>query len=99
MTDHAVILLVEDRADDVLLIRRSFEKAHVPNPLHVVTNGEEAVAYLAGEGQYANRDEYPLPHLILLDLKMPKMDGFEFIRWVRGQTGLSGIPIVVLTAS
>src|SRR4051812_45057455 len=99
MSDRAVILLVEDRDDDILLIRKAFERGFIDNPLHVVRDGEEAIYYLAGEGQYSNRAEFPLPDLILLDLKMPKVDGFEVVRWIRRQPGFSSIAVVVLTSS
>ena len=99
MSDTAVILIVEDREDDVLLMRKSFEKAGLPNPIKIVRDGEEALAYLSGEGKYASRDEYPLPSLILLDLKLPGMDGFEVLTWIRKQQGIRGIPVVVLTSS
>src|SRR5438876_8076363 len=96
---EAVILLAEDREDEVMLLRRAFAKANFLNPLHVVSNGEEAIAYLQGEGKYANRDEYPLPSLLLLDLKMPRKNGFEVLQWIRQQPGLSALRVVVLTAS
>src|SRR4030081_1713917 len=99
MSDHAVILLVEDRPDDVVLIRRAFLKGNIINPLFVVYDGEEAIAYLSGEGKYANREEYPLPDLLLLDLKMPQKDGFEVLQWIRDQPGLKSLRVVVLTSS
>jgi len=99
MAEHAVILLAEDEEDYVLLIRRAFEQAKIPNPLHVVWNGQEAIAYLKGEGKYANREEYPLPDLFLLDLKMPRVNGFEVLKWVRSQPGLAPLRILVLTSS
>ena len=99
MPDQAVILLVEDREDDILLVRKSFERAWINNPLLVVRNGEEAIHYLAGEERYANREEYPLPDLILLDLKLPGIDGFDVLRWVRRQPDFGTIPVVVLTSS
>jgi CheY-like chemotaxis protein len=98
VSDTSVILVVEDREDDILLIRRAFEWASVPNPTQVVRDGE-AIAYLIGEGKYANRDEYPLPILVLLDLKLPRKDGFEVLSWIRRQPGIRSIPVVVLTSS
>jgi CheY-like chemotaxis protein len=90
---------VDDREDDVLLIRKAFQKASVPNPLQVARDGEEAVAYLGGVGKFSNRVEYPLPHLVLLDLNMPRMDGFEVLAWIRNQPGLKGMVVIVLTSS
>ena len=95
----AVVLLVEDREDDILLIRKAFAKAGLTNPLYMVRNGEEAIAYLMGESPFSNRNEYPLPDIILLDLKMPKLDGFETLRWIRHQPGLRNLPVIVLTSS
>src|ERR1043166_4419196 len=94
-----VILLVEDREEDVILLRRAFTKANFLNPIQVVSDGDEAIAYLQGAGKYADRSEYPLPKLVLLDLKMPRKDGFEVLQWIRQQPGLSAIRVVVLTAS
>ena len=99
MADQSVILLAEDREDDILLIRRSFTKAFITNPLLVVRDGEEVVSYLEGEGKYSNRDEFPLPDLLLLDLKMPVKDGFEVIKWLRKHPTLKTLPVVVLTSS
>jgi len=99
MSEQALFLLVEDDENDIVLIRRSFIKANVLNPLHVVRTGEEAIEYLTGEGKYARRGEFPLPGLVLLDLKLGKMDGLEVLRWIRKQKGLSSIRVVILTAS
>jgi CheY-like chemotaxis protein len=99
MSDAGIILLVEDRPDDVELVRKAFVKAGITTPLKVVSDGEEAIAYLSGIGLYSNRDEYPLPELILLDLKMPKVDGFETLKWLRAQEGFHTIPVIVLTSS
>jgi len=99
MSERAVILLADDSEDDALLIRQAFQKAFIPSPLYVVTSGEEAIAYLKGEFKYSNRDEYPLPDLLLLDLKMPGTDGFQVLRWIRQTPGLSELRVLVLTSS
>lgn len=99
MPELAVILLAEDEEDYVLLIRQAFAKARIPNPLHVVWNGQEVIAYLKGEGKYSNRDEYPLPDLLLLDLKMPRVNGLEVLKWMRAQPGLATLRVLVLTSS
>jgi CheY-like chemotaxis protein len=99
MAEHAVILLAEDEEDYVLLIRRAFEQANIRNPLQVVWNGEEAISYLKGEGRYSNRAEYPLPDLLLLDLKMPRVNGFEVLKWLRAQPGFGTLRVLVLTSS
>src|SRR5689334_14695041 len=95
----SVILVVEDRADDIFIILRSFERADMKNPVQVVRSGEEAVAYLSGDGKFSDRTEYPLPQLVVLDLKLPGMDGFEVLTWIRQHEGMRGLPVVVLTVS
>ncbi len=99
MPNQPLILLVEDREDDVILVRKAFTAALITNPLEVVRDGEEAIAYLAGEGKYSNRTEYPLPWLVLLDIKMPRVDGFEVLKWIRQQPGLKSVIVIVLTSS
>ncbi len=93
------ILLVEDDANDVMLIKRAFRKACIANPLQIVENGEEAINYLAGKGTYSDREKYPIPILILLDLKLPRKSGYEVLTWIRRQPGLKRIPVVMLTSS
>jgi CheY-like chemotaxis protein len=93
------ILLVEDDADDVLLIKRAFLKAKIANPIQVVSDGDEAVAYLSGAGRYCDRGHFPLPVLILLDLKLPRRSGFEVLEWLRSQPELKRTPVVILTSS
>jgi DNA-binding response OmpR family regulator len=93
------IVLVEDNADDVTLLRRAFQRAAIANPLQVIGNGEAARHYLAGEGAYANRTQYPLPTLMLLDLKLPRVSGFEVLAWLRSQPGLKRLVTVILTSS
>ena len=99
LPEDAVILLVEDRSDDVVLIRRALAEAKIRNPLHVVGDGEKAMAYLEGAGQYCDRERFPMPDLVLLDLKLPKIDGFELLRWIRQQPGIKMLRVVVLTSS
>lgn len=94
-----LILIAEDNEDHAFLLRRALKKGAVLNPVFVVTDGEEAIAYLKGEGKFCDRYEYPLPGLLLLDLKMPKKDGFEVLQWIRQQPGLRRLRIVVLTTS
>ena len=95
------VLLVDDSADDVTFVRMAFKKSHMSELLEVVTSGVEAIEYLEGAGPYADRMKYPLPSLVLLDLRMPVMDGFEVLRRVRGhgREGLRRLPITVLTGS
>jgi len=99
MLDDALILIVEDREDDIAIILKAFEQAKLKNPVTVVRDGAEAIQYLDHQGAFADRAKYPLPQLILLDLKIPGVDGFEVLRWVRSQKHLGGILIVVLSIS
>src|SRR5947209_4971065 len=99
MPETTVILLAEDDEDQIFLIRRALREAGILNPLHVVRNGEEAIAYLSGTDHYANRAEYPLPTLLLLDLKMPRKNGFEVLEWVRSEPNLRALRVIVLTSS
>jgi CheY-like chemotaxis protein len=97
--EQSLILVVDDREDDILMMKRAFTKAKVLNPIQVVYSGEDAIAYFKGEGRFSNRTEFPLPDLILLDLKMPGLDGFDVIRWIKSQPDLRALRIVVLTSS
>jgi CheY-like chemotaxis protein len=99
MPNYDVILLAEDNEDHVLLTRRAFKQAGLVNPIFVVQDGEEAIAYLSGEGKFSNRSEYPLPTLLLLDLKMPRKNGFDVLEWLRHQPTLAALRVVVLTTS
>ena len=99
MPEKTVILLVEDREDDAILVVRSFDKAGIKNPIQVVRDGDEALAYLGGSGSFSNRQAHPLPVLVLLDLKMPRIDGFEVLKWIRAHPQLSPLPVIVLTFS
>ena len=94
-----VILLAEDDPNDVLLIQRAFQRNHVANPVQVVRDGDQALAYLSGQAPFADRERHPLPVLMLMDLKMPRKSGLEVLEWVRQQPGLKRLPIIVLTSS
>jgi CheY-like chemotaxis protein len=93
------ILLAEDDEDDIVLIQRAMQKARLLNPLRVVRDGEEALNYLAGESRYANRQKYPIPFLLLLDLHMPKQNGFDVLCWIRNRPELRRMKVAVLTSS
>jgi len=98
-TEHGIILLVEDNPRDVLLMKRAFHKANLTISLQVVEDGEAAVRYLSGVEPYSDRLRYPLPVLVLLDLKLPRKSGAEVLAWVRKQPELKRLPIVILTSS
>ena len=97
---HLNILLVEDEPNDVFLIERAFRKCEVQHCLYTVNDGEQAVAYLAGAREYADRRQYPVPCLMLLDLKLPRRSGLEVLAWLRSRhDNLKKLPVVVLTSS
>jgi CheY-like chemotaxis protein len=93
------ILLVEDNDDDVFFMRSACAKAAITNPLFVVEDGQKAIDYLTGTGAYADRTAFPLPRLVLLDLKLPIKKGFEVLAWLRQQDHLNALIVVVLTSS
>lgn len=95
----AHILLVEDNRMDVELTIDAFNERRLGNPIHVAPGGEEALNYLFGHGDFADRVRYPLPDLILLDLKMPVIDGHEVLRRIKQVPVLRRIPVVVLSSS
>ena len=95
---RSVFLLVEDNEDDAFFMQRAFKDAGLTNPLHIVTNGQDAIDYIAGQNAFSNRGQFPLPHMIFLDLKMPGVDGFEVLAWIR-ETQKSRVPVAVLTSS
>jgi CheY-like chemotaxis protein len=94
-----VILLVDDNRDDLLLVVRAFERAGLKHPIKTVSSGSDCIGYLNGEPPYADRSQYPLPTLVLLDLKMRGADGFEVLRWIRSHPPFASLCVVVLTSS
>lgn len=89
--------MAEDSPDDEVLFLRVLRQAGVSNPVVVVRDGDEALAYLKGQGDFANRERFPLPCALFLDLRMRRMDGWDVLKWMRDQDDLSGMLIVVLT--
>lgn len=97
--EDKLILLVEDNPDDEALTIRALRKNHIGNHLVVAHDGEEALDYLFCTGQFANRDPRDVPQVILLDLKLPKIDGLEVLRRVRADKNTRLLPVVILTSS
>ncbi len=93
------VLLVEDDLNDIFLVKRAFRRANLHNPLHIVTDGVEAVQYLIGEGKYADRHAHPMPHLIVMDIKMPRKTGLEILEWLKKDGALKRIPVVIVSSS
>ena len=92
------ILLVEDDPNDVFLFRHAMKKIGLPHPVQVATDGQEAIDYLQGNGAFRDREEFPFPCLVLLDLKLPQVMGLNVLKWIRGEFGMS-LAVVVLSAS
>ena len=93
------ILYAEDEENDVYFIRRAFEQAGIRNPLAVVGDGQRAINYLTGMGDYADRNKHPLPCLVILDMKMPEKSGLEVLKWIRSQPAICVLPVLMLTSS
>jgi CheY-like chemotaxis protein len=94
----ARILVAEDDENDIMLLKRAFFKAGFDVPIHFVRDGQETVDYLEGKPPF-NPETHPLPTMLLLDLKMPRLNGFDVLEWLRGQPHLSRLPVVVFTSS
>jgi two-component system, response regulator len=99
MSRNHVILLVEDTATDVELTLRAFERANVANEIVVAGDGEQAINYLFAQVQYAGRDPKVMPQVVLLDLKLPKIDGLEVLQRMRADERTRRLPVVIMTSS
>src|SRR6478736_75172 len=99
MSRNRTILVADDDQNDVFFLRRAFQKSGFAHLVMHVMDGQEAIDYLRGESDYSDRSRFPLPSLLLLDLKMPKVDGFDVLTWLKGRSELKEIPVVVLSSS
>jgi CheY-like chemotaxis protein len=95
----STILLVEDNEDDAFFMSQALKDAKIANPLQRVEDGRSAIDYLAGHGTFANREKFPLPASVFLDLKLPHKDGFEVLQWIRAQPQFAKLIVIVLTSS
>jgi CheY-like chemotaxis protein len=98
MTNHPV-LLVEDDENDVFFMQRAFREAGIVTTLNVASDGQQAIDYLSGKGKFADRHAWPLPCLVLLDLKLPYVLGLDVLKWLRSQPEFKSIIVIVLTSS
>ena len=99
MIINAPVLYAEDDVNDAFLLERAFSKAEVINPLVIVSDGNAAIDYLSGKGHFAQREENPLPCLVLLDLKMPGKSGLEVLEWMHNDPTVSTLPVLMFTSS
>jgi two-component system, response regulator len=96
---HKIILLVEDNPSDIGLTRRALSKSHIANEMVVAEDGQEALDYLFATGKYTGRDVSDIPAVVLLDLKLPRVDGLEVLRRIRADERSRRLPVVILTTS
>jgi CheY-like chemotaxis protein len=97
--DRSPLLLAEDNRDDVVIMRRALQKAGFENPIHVAGDGADAIAFLDGQGVYADREKYPLPVIALLDMNLPQKSGLEVLQWIRSRPERRLLTVYILTAS
>jgi CheY-like chemotaxis protein len=99
LRERETVLLAEDNEDEILLMRRALTKIGYAGRFQIVTDGEEALDYLRADGKYADRTQYPVPSLFVTDLKMPRKNGFDVLRWLNAHPERAIIPIIVLSSS
>jgi len=99
MTGTRPILHVEDSEEDVFLLQYAFQRADIKTPVQVVEDGQQAIEYLAGIGKFADRQEFPLPCLVLLDLKLPHKMGLDVLEWIRQQPAVKSVVVIILSSS
>lgn len=99
MQASETILLADDNSNDLLLMDVAFQKAGLEKQVHVVRDGKEVQDYLQGAGRFQDRDRYPLPSLVLLDLRLPRVDGLEVLRWIRENIHFQDLPVIMLTGA
>lgn len=99
MSSKFVILVAEDDENDAFILQRAFNKAGISDPVQIVRDGQQAMDYLSGANQYADRSTYPMPGLAIFDIKMPRKDGFEALQWTRRQHNLDQLPVMMLSSS
>ncbi|MDB6039827.1 MAG: putative response regulator, CheY [Verrucomicrobiales bacterium] len=93
------ILLIEDNEDDVFLMKRALKGAGITNQLRVLEDGQRAIDYFSGLGEFADRDQYPIPAIVFLDLKLPIKMGLDVLAWIRAREEFASLVVVVLTSS
>lgn len=99
MISTATILIIEDDPNDVLFLQTAFKRVGITNPVQIAKDGQEALNYLRGEGRFSDREQFPIPYLIFLDLKLPAMPGLEVLKWVRERPEFNATVVIVLTSS
>ena len=99
MSETGHILVAEDDPTDAYFFQRAFRRAGLPVTLHFVRDGQEVLDYLQGSGQFADRTLHPRPQLVLLDLNMPRLDGFQVLTWIRKQPSLHHLQVVIFSSS
>ena len=99
MKQDFTILIVEDSEDDVFLLKKALQRENITNPVQVVRDGQQAIDYLCGKEPYSDRQQYPFPKAIFCDLKLPHLNGFDVLQWLRAHPDCSVIPFIIMSAS